>query len=214
MKIGIIGSGTVAKSLGEGFIKHGYEVKLGTRSPDKLTDWQEEKGKGATIGTFSESAEFGELIVLAVKGKYSEDAIRLAGPDNLKGKTVIDAGNPIDDSVAPEDGVLHFFTQQNDSLMEQLQVTFPEIHFVKAFNSIGSHLMVNPSFEGGKPTMFIAGNNQRSKSQVSEILDQFGWEVQDMGTAKAARAIEPLCMLWCIPGFRENQWGQAFKFLT
>ncbi len=121
--------------------------------------------------------------------------------------------NPIADA-PPVNGVLQFYTQINESLMERQQRDFPDIRFVKAFNSVGSHLMVDPKFKGGKPTMFICGNNAESKKTVSTILDQFGWEVADMGPVEAARAIEPLCMLWCIPGFARNEWSHAFKLLT
>jgi predicted dinucleotide-binding enzyme len=96
--------------------------------------------------------------------------------------------------------------------MEDLQETFPEARFVKAFNSIGSAYMVNPDFES-KPTMFICGNDEGAKTEVSVILDIFGFEVEDMGGAEAARAIEPLCILWCIPGFLQNQWSHAFKLM-
>jgi len=88
------------------------------------------------------------------------------------------------------------------------------VAFVKAFNSVGSALMVNPQFEGGRPTMFICGNDETAKQSVSRILDEFGWDSADMGKAEAARAIEPLCMLWCIPGFLRNEWTHAFKLLT
>jgi len=109
--------------------------------------------------------------------------------------------------------VLKFFTTMNESLMEQLQRQFPDAHLVKAFNSVGAAFMINPQFEGGKPTMFICGNDAQAKKTVTGILDQFGWETADMGGAEAARAIEPLCMLWCIPGFLRNEWGHAFKLL-
>ena len=104
------------------------------------------------------------------------------------------------------------FTTLDKSLMEDLQSEFPEANFVKAFNSIGSAFMVNPDFDE-KPTMFICGNNDQSKKAVTEILDKFGFEVEDMGKAESARAIEPLCMLWCIPGFLKNDWAHAFKLL-
>jgi len=97
--------------------------------------------------------------------------------------------------------------------MERLQREFPTANFVKAFNSVGAACMVNPKFAGGKPTMFICGNNEAAKKTVGTVLDQFGWEIADMGTAEAARAIEPLCILWCIPGFRQNDWVHAFKLL-
>ena len=124
---------------------------------------------------------------------------------NLAGKPVIDATNPIADA-PPTNGVLKFFTNLDESLMERLQREFGNVHFVKAFNSVGNACMVNPQFKGGKPTMFICGNDEAAKKTVSGILDQFGWETVDMGKAEAARAIEPLCMLWCIPGFLRNEW--------
>lgn len=210
-KIGIIGSGTVAQTLGAGFLKHGYEVQLGTRDASKLTEWQNGDGKGARVGSFDEAATFGDIVVLAIKGTVAKEALSLIGLDNLNGKTVIDATNPIADA-APENGVLKFFTNLDTSLMEELQKAAPEVHFVKAFNSIGAPFMVNPPFES-KPTMFICGNDTGAKSEASAILDQFGFEVEDMGGVEAARAIEPLCMLWCIPGMLENRWTHAFKLL-
>ncbi len=212
MKVGILGSGDVGTALAEGFLKHGHEVTIGTRSPAKLADWQSANPKGR-VANFADTARFGEVVILAVKGTIAADALRAAGSANLAGKTVIDACNPITDE-PPVNGVLRFFTGPNDSLMERLQKEFSAAHFVKAFNSVGAGLMVNPQFKGGKPTMFICGNETSAKNKVHEILDQFGWETADMGDATAARAIEPLCMLWCIPGFLRNEWGHAFKLLT
>ena len=211
MKVGIIGSGVVAQALGDGFLKHGHEVMLGTRDAAKLADWAA-KNPTARVGGVAETAKFGELVVLAVKGTVAADVLRAAGAANLSGKTIIDAANPIADG-PPVNGVMKFFTSYDKSLMEQLQSEFPEGRFVKAFNSVGSALMVNPQFEGGQPTMFICGNDDAAKSTVSEILDQFGWETADMGKVEAARAIEPLCILWCIPGFLSNEWSHAFKLL-
>jgi 8-hydroxy-5-deazaflavin:NADPH oxidoreductase len=212
MKVGIIGSGDVAKALGAGFLKHGHAVMMGTRSPEKLADWVVKNPK-AQIRSFAAAAQFGDLIVLAVKGGIAADALRSAGSDNLKGKCIIDATNPIAD-VPPSNGVLSFFTNLDESLMERLQSEFQNAHFVKAFNSVGNAIMVNPQFQGGKPTMFICGNDDESKKTVTGILDQFGWETADMGKAEAARAIEPLCILWCIPGFLRNDWVHAFKLLA
>ena len=212
MKIGILGSGVVAQTLGGGFMKHGHEVMLGTREAAKLADWQKQNSSGR-IGSFSETAKFGEVVVLAVKGTVAADALRAVGAANLAGKVVIDAANPIAD-VPPTAGVLNFFTGPNESLMERLQAEFPQARFVKAFNSVGAPRMVNPQFAGGKPTMFICGNDDAAKRTATSFLDQFGWETADMGGAIAARAIEPLCMLWCIPGFLRNQWTHAFKLLT
>jgi len=212
MKVGILGSGDVAKALAIGFLKHGHDVLMGTRSPAKLADWAKQNPKGR-IGSFAEAANFADLAVLAVKGTVAADALRTAGPANLAGKSVIDATNPISD-LPPVNGVLRFFTNLDESLMERLQREFENLHFVKAFNSVGSASMVNPQFKGGKPSMFICGNDDAAKTAVTGVLDQFGWETVDMGKAEAARAIEPLCMLWCIPGFLRNDWVHAFKLLA
>jgi predicted dinucleotide-binding enzyme len=212
MKVGVLGSGDVAKTLAGGFLKHAHQVKIGSRSPAKLAEWSS-GNPGSTTGTFAEAAQFGEVIVLAVKGNVAAEALGLAGAQNLAGKTVIDACNPIEDA-PPSNGVLRFFTGPNDSLMEKLQRQFAEAYFVKAFNSVGAPCMINPQFAGGRPTMFICGNNEGAKKKVAKINEEFGWETADMGSAEAARAIEPLCMLWCIPGFTRNDWTHAFKLLT
>ncbi len=211
MKIGILGSGVVATTLGTGFLKHGHAVTLGTRDAAKLADWAKHNPKGRVAG-FAEAAQAGEVVVLAVKGTVAAEALRAAGAANLADKVVIDATNPIADA-PPVNGVLKYFTTFDDSLFERLQREFTKARLVKAFNSVGAPCMVNPKFKDGKPTMFICGNHEGAKKTVGTILAQFGWEVADMGTAEAARAIEPLCMLWCIPGFLRNDWVHAFKLL-
>ena len=211
MKVGILGSGDVAKSLAGGFIKHGHQVTLGTRDTGKLKDFVAEH-RGAQTGSFADAAKFGEVVVLAVKGTVALEALKAAGAANLAGKPLIDATNPIAEA-PPANGVLKFFTDLDQSLMERLQAAFPDVHFVKAFNSVGNAMMVDPQYKGGKPTMFICGNDDQAKATVRGVCDQFGWDIADMGKAEAARAIEPLCMLWCIPGFIRNEWTHAFKLL-
>jgi 8-hydroxy-5-deazaflavin:NADPH oxidoreductase len=212
MKVGVLGSGDVAKTLATGFLKHGHEVMMGTRTPDKLKEWASQN-RGGRVGSFADAAKSAELVVLAVKGTAATDALKAAGSSNLAGKTLIDATNPIADQ-PPVNGVLKFFTKLDESLFERLQREFPEARLVKAFNSVGSALMVNPQLKGGRPTMFICGNHEAAKKSVTGVLEQFGWETADMGSAEAARAIEPLCMLWCIPGFLRNDWRHAFKLLS
>ena len=212
MKVGIIGSGVVGQTLAAGFLKHGHQVEIGTRDPAKLKDWSA-KNPGAAVKSFAEAAAFGDLVVLAVGGEVAQQALTLIGSSALQGKTVIDACNPIGGG-PPVNGVLSFFTPQNQSLMEQLQKAYPSAHFVKAFNSVGSGQMVNPEFASGRPTMFICGNDKDAKRTVERILEQFGWDIEDMGAIEAARPIEALCMLWCIPGIGKNDWSpHAFKLL-
>jgi 8-hydroxy-5-deazaflavin:NADPH oxidoreductase len=139
--------------------------------------------------------------------------LRDAGGVYLAGKAVIDATNPIAGDLLTN-GVLRFFTTLDESLIERLQCEFERVRFVKGFNSVGHARMVNPTFKGGTPTMFICGNDEAAKKTVRGILDQFGWETADMGQVEAARAIKPLCLLWCIPGFLRNEWMHAIKLLT
>jgi predicted dinucleotide-binding enzyme len=212
MRVGILGSGVVGQALANGFIKHGHEVMVGTGSPEKLAEWKAEAGENGRVGSFAGAADFGDLIVLAVKGAAAKDVLESAQADNLGDKTVIDVTNPIADA-PPENGVLKFFTSLDRSLMEELQSAFPQARFVKAFSCVGNALMVNPDFGGIKPSMFICGNDDDAKREVGDILDLFGFDVEDMGGAEAARAIEPLCILWCIPGFQRNEWMHAFKLL-
>ena len=211
MRFGVLGSGAVGQTLASGLKKHGYEVRIGSRSAGKLRDFSAKTG--IPESTFADVAAWAEGLVLAVPGRVAADALSQAGRANLDGKLVIDVTNPID-AVPPEDGVLRVFTGPNESLMERLQDAFPAARFVKAFNSVGQMFMVNPAFPGGPPTMFYCGNDPAAKAVVGRILEQFGWDGADMGTAKAARAIEPLCQLWCIPGLRDNRWQHAFKLLN
>ncbi|MES2504530.1 MAG: NAD(P)-binding domain-containing protein [Myxococcota bacterium] len=211
IRVGILGSGMVGEVLANGFLKEGYEVMRGSREPSKLESWKSVAGSTAQTGTFEQAAEFGELIVLAVKGHAAEKVLESCGPIRLKGKTIIDATNPI--SGEPVNGILPYFTGPGESLMERLQKICPKANFVKAFSCVGYQHMVHPDFGGQRPTMFICGNSTLSKNNVREILLKWGWDAEDMGPVEAARAIEPLAMLWCIPGFAKNQWGHALKLL-
>ena len=212
MNIGIIGSGPVGQTLAAGFLKHGHEVAIGTGHPDKLAEWGR-KNDRARILSFAEAAAFGDVLILAVGGAVALDVLGQIGAAALGAKIVIDATNPIGGG-PPEKGVLSFFTTLKDSLMERLQKAYPKARFVKAFNSVGAGQMVNPTFAGGRPTMFICGDDYDAKARTGVLLDQLGWDVADMGAAPSARAIEPLCMLWCIPGIANGDWSpHAFKLL-
>jgi hypothetical protein len=214
MRVGVLGSGSVGRALGAGLLSQGDEVVLGTRAPSKpeVTEWLKQNA-GARAGTFEEAARFGEILILATLGRAVESTIQLAGSHNFAGKTVMDTTNPIADA-PPVQGVLRFFTGPNESLGEKIQALLPDARVVKAFNSVGAARMVNPQFRQGPPTMFLCGDDAAAKAQVSAIARQLGWEALDMGGIVASRAIEPLCMLWCIPGFRHNQWTHAFKLLA
>jgi predicted dinucleotide-binding enzyme len=210
-KIGIIGSGKVGEVLGDGFLKHGHAVMRGSREPGKLAGWQAAAKGEASTGTVAETAAFGEIIVLAVKGTGAEAAIADAGLANLAGKIVIDTTNPIADS-PPKNGALSYFTGANESLIGRLQAQAPAARFVKAWNSVGNPVMVNPSL-GAVPSMFICGNDPAAKAEVGALLHTFGHEAVDVGGVELGYAVEALCILWCAPGFLHNDWVHAFRYL-
>ena len=209
-RFGVLGSGEVGQTLAMGLAAAGFEPRIGTRTPGKLAAFS--KKSGIAEGSFKDVAAWGEALILAVKGMAALEAAELAGSKNLEGKLVIDTTNPIAEE-PPVDGVLRSFTGPNESLMERLQAAHPKAKFVKAFSCVGSDLMVHPALNGGPPTMFYCGNDPAAKTVVAKILEHFGWEGADMGGAISARAIEPLAVLWCIPGFRENDWTHAFRML-
>lgn len=209
-KVGVLGSGIVGETLANGFLKHGDEVMRGSRSPDKLAAWKAGAGDRAATGTFTQAARWGEIVVLAVKGLAAEVCVGECG-NALDGKVVIDTTNPID-ARPPSHGVLAYFTTYEGSLMERLQRKAPSARFVKAFSCVGNALMVDPKLPE-RPSMFICGNDADARATVRGVLDRFGWDTEDMGMAEAARAIEPLCMLWCIPGLLRQDWVHAYKVL-
>jgi len=213
MRIAILGSGDVGQTLGTGFVHLGHEVKLGSRDPqsEKLKDWVASAGRGASTGTFADAASFGELVILAIAWPGTENAIRLAGAQNLAGKTVIDTTNPLQFTSAglpPELAIGH-----NDSAGERVQRWLPQSHVVKAFNSIGSAHMVRPKFPGGPPDMPICGNDTAAKKTVSDLLVSLGWNVIDLGGIENSRYLEPLAMVWIAYGFKSGSWGHVFKLL-
>jgi predicted dinucleotide-binding enzyme len=209
-KVAIIGTGVVGRTLAKGFIDKGYDVVMGSRDGTRAANVDEVFGADIDVRTFKDAAHAGELVILAVKGTAVEGLAQELASE-LANKTVIDVSNPISDT-APENGVLSFFTTLEYSLGERVQESAPEAKVVKAWNSVGHSHMIHPDFDI-TPTMPIAGDDEAARSEVQVILESFGWEVEDMGSMKAARAIEPLCMLWCIPGFLRGEWHHVFKLV-
>ena len=212
MKIGILGTGDVGQALGIGFATLGHDVKMGSRDPnqEKVKAWINKAGAKASAGTFAEAAAFGELAVLCTIWTGAENAIRLAGPENLVGKVVIDTTNPLDFSggIPPKLAVGH-----TDSAGEHVQRWLPNSRVVKAFNIVGSAHMFKPEFPGGPPDMFICGDDDQAKATVTDLLKTFGWSVIDIGGIECARYLEPLAMVWIRHFFRVNSVNHAFKLL-
>ena len=184
---------------------------MGTRNPERRDEFKGKVQGDLSVSDVETTVDFSDIVVLAVKGSVAKSVVENLG-SKLNGKTVIDPTNPIS-SDPPVNGVLRFFTNLDRSLIEELQEAAPAANFVKAFSMIGGPHMVNANFNGEKPGMFICGNDDKAKAKVTEICELFGFEVEDFGKVEAGRAIEPLCMLWCIPGMTKGQWGHAFKML-
>ena len=212
MKIGILGTGDVGQALAIGFTNLGHDVKMGSRDPnqEKVKAWVNKAGAKASAGTFAEAAAFSELAVLCTIWTGAENAIQLAGPNNLTGKVVIDTTNPLDfsEGIPPKLAVGH-----TDSAGEHVQCWLPNSRVVKAFNIVGSAHMFKPEFPGGPPDMFICGNDEQAKETVTDLLKAFGWSVIDIGGIECARYLEPLAMVWIRHFFRINSVNHAFKLL-
>ena len=209
VRIGILGSGDVGRALAAGFAGLGHDVKIGSRDPEKLRDWAGQAGPHVSTGTFAEVAAFGDVLVLATLGVGTEEAIKIAGIDAFDGKVVIDTTNPLDFSTGkPMLSIGH-----TDSLGEVIQRLLPKAHVVKAFNTVGNALMVNPSLPGGPPDMFLCGNDDGAKKIVTQICTHFGWGVIDLGGIEASRYLEPMCLTWVLHGMRSGSWRHAFKML-
>ena len=214
MRVGVLGSGEVGRRLAEAFSGRGHEVMIGSRDPSKpeLRDWLSGDGSGIEAGSFEQAAAHGELIVLAVLGSAAEEAIADAGPDNFRGKVVIDAMNPLDFSggFPPKLSI-----SGEDSLGERVQRALPDARVVKAFNTIGNPYFVDPSFSEGQPTMLIAGDDQEAKDTVRNVLTDFGWsDTVDIGGIEGSRELEAICIVWVKIGGARGAWDHGFRLLA
>lgn len=213
-RVGVLGTGAVGRRLAGGFRSRGHDVMIGSRDPDKpeLRDWLTAEGTDIEAGTFSEAAEHGELLVLAVLGNAAEEAIADAGPQSFSGKVVIDAMNPLDFSggFPPKLSIAG-----EDSLGEHVQRALPDAKVVKAFNTIGSPYFVDPSFSEGAPTMLIAGDDESAKRLVADALADFGWaDTVDIGGIEGSRELEAICIVWVKIGGARGAWDHGFKLLV
>ncbi|OGV97015.1 hypothetical protein A2W24_02550 [Microgenomates group bacterium RBG_16_45_19] len=210
MKIGILGSGVVGQTLASGFLANGHEVMIGTLEPDKLAEWLKKNGE-VKVGNFEETATFGDLVVLAVKGTVIESAIERARADSFDRKIIIDVTNPL---VFEKEGQLpHLSTGFPHSNGEKVQQLLPKAKVVKAFNIAGSAHFTNAKLQEGTADMFIAGNDSEAKKTVTEIASGWGWSVTDIGDITQAYLLESLAMLWIRYAFLNNHWTHAFKLL-
>jgi len=213
MKIGILGSGPVGRSLGKGFASNGHDVRLGSRTPGKqeVQDWlKTTKGK-VSAGTFSEAAAHGEIVVLCLLGEATENAIKLAGMRNFDGKLVIDATNPLDFSSGMPPSL---FVGTTDSLGERVQRMLPNAKVVKCFNTVNNQTMTNPKMKEGLPDMIICGNDEGAKRQVAGLLKEFGWgQPIDIGAIDGARWLEAYTALWVRLAMKLGNWTVAARIL-
>jgi predicted dinucleotide-binding enzyme len=207
MKIGIIGSGVVAQTLGTKLVELGHDVVLGTRDPAKLDEkknmcgtlreWLASASKAgkAKVATFQEAAAHGELLFNATHGQASTDALKLAAADKVGPKVLIDTANELDFSKGMPPGSL---ASQTNCLAERIQAAFPNLKVVKSLNTVGAPVMVAPqALAGGEHTVFVSGNDTPAKAAVAELLKSFGWkDVLDLGDISSARGPEMYMAMW------------------
>lgn len=199
MRIGILGSGAVGQALARGLARHGHEVRIGTRK-DAVDD--------LPVASPAEVVANADVVFLAVLGAV---AVEVAGSvrAELRGKVLVDATNPLDFST----GGPGLFVGHTDSLGERVQRAVPEAQVVKAYNTVGNALMVDPDLPGGPPSMFIGGDSDEAKATVTALLQDTGWDVVDLGGIEASRCLEPMCIAWVLHGVRTGTWNHAFRLL-
>jgi 8-hydroxy-5-deazaflavin:NADPH oxidoreductase len=199
VRIAVLGSGQVGQALARGWGRHGHDVVIGTRQ-DAVAD--------LAVAPPAEAVRDADLVVLAVKGEVAVELVTSLA-DGLDGRVLVDATNPLEFS----SGGPALFVGTTDSLGEQVQRAAPGARVVKAYNTVGNALMVDPDLPGGPPTMFVAGDDADAKRQVTDLLESTGWEVADLGGIAASRWLEAMCMAWVAYGARTGTWDHAFKLL-
>jgi predicted dinucleotide-binding enzyme len=199
MRIGILGSGFVGQALARGLAGHGHDVRIGTRK---------EAVDDLPVGSPAQVVENADLVFLSVLGTAAVE-VAVGVREELRGKVLIDTTNPLDFS----SGRPGLFVGHTDSLGEQVQRAVPEALVVKAYNTVGNTLMVDPELPGGPPSMFIGGDSEEAKGAVTALLRATGWDVIDLGGIDASRYLEPMCIAWVLHGARSGAWNHAFRML-
>ena len=209
MKISILGTGPVGQTIAGKLKELGHEVMIGTRDVSKTEASKERSPMGTPpfsewhrshqsvkLGTFPDAAKFGEIVFVCTNGFGTLNALKMAGTENLKGKTVLDISNPLDFSKGMPPSLISQWSNTN-SLGEEVQKALPGANVVKALNIVNCEVMVNAKKTGGDPTMFVAGNDGKAKDQVKGILKQFGWtDILDLGDISGARGMEMILPIW------------------
>jgi 8-hydroxy-5-deazaflavin:NADPH oxidoreductase len=197
-KIGVLGTGIVGKTIANKLLQLGYEVKMGSRTSnnEKALNWLNTAGPNAQIGTFEEVTIQSDILFNCTKGEFAEEAIRLAGIENLKSKIIIDLSNPLDFSKGMPPTLIPQYAN-SWSMGEAIQELCPETFVVKTLNMVNCEVMVNAALAGDNASMFICGNDAESKLIVSKLLEEFGWnDIIDLGDIGASRGMEMLLPIW------------------
>jgi hypothetical protein len=203
MKIAVLGTGMVGQALASKLLSLGHQVMMGGREAknDKAEAWAKAAGPSASYGTFAEAAAFGDMAILATLGSASLAAAKLAGNDLLKGKVLIDVTNPLDFSKGMPP-ILIPELSNSTSLGEEIQKALPDVHVVKALNTMSNALMINPALVPGEHDVFVCGDDPDAKAKVMRLLNSFGWaKPMDLGPLSASRGTEVLMLFWL------RMWG-------
>lgn len=197
MRIGVLGTGMVGRTLATRLIEIGHHVRLGSRTASHPGSgaWVSESGDRASSGDFASAAGFGELVINATGGSVALAALQLAGEQQLAGKVLIDVANPL----GSDGGPLPLTVANTDSLGEQIQRAHPRARVVKALNTMNCAVMVAPEIVPGDHVVFICGERDDAKHEVADLLGDFGWsrsQILDLGGIEAARGTEAFMLLW------------------
>jgi predicted dinucleotide-binding enzyme len=198
MRIGVLGTGMVGRSIATKLVELGHDVMMGSRTAhnEPAGEWVAVAGSNSSRGAFADTAAYGELVFNCTAGSGSLEALGMAGAENLAGKTLVDVSNPLDFSQGTPPSL---FVSNTDSLAEQIQRTFPDTRVVKTLNTVNREVMVEPSKVPGEHDVFVCGNDEAAKREVVGLLESFGWpaaSIHDLGDISAARGMEAYLLLW------------------
>jgi 8-hydroxy-5-deazaflavin:NADPH oxidoreductase len=195
MRIAIVGTGPVGRTLGDGLAKGGHDVVVDTRDPNRTQARDDWKGVKLQLTSYGDIGASADLFVNATSGANSLEALQAVGAEALAGKVLIDMANPLDHSRGFPPPLL---MSNTDSLAEQIQRAFPDAKVVKAFNTVTVALLVNPkALDGEETTIFLAGEDADARATVAGIAADLGWtDVIQFDDLTAARGLEMWMSLW------------------
>ncbi|MFF8352531.1 NADPH-dependent F420 reductase [Streptomyces chartreusis] len=199
MRIGLLGTGNVARALAQGWRAAGHDVLLGSRKPEERTEL------GLPVADLSATAAHADVLVNATPGTVSVELLHSIGASALAGKPLIDIGVGLTDDYTE-------LSHPNSSLAELIQEAFPRTPVVKTLCTMDSTVMIAPDSLDGPSTVFLSGDDAEAKRTAGRLLTDLGWPESsqlDIGGITTARGQEHFALLFM--GIADGLGAHAFN---